>query len=208
MREMPQIRRVGTSAPSTTLRRQVDTSVTTELLGGLIVSDAAIVLACNLEARGHALSSDRGVLKVSNGAQLSAEDIAAIRRLRHHLLAIAGYSGLRTNDTMSEWPERDSSALSAESNSSSIARKRQDDSPIARGNASEHQSAMAQRSSVHGATRRSTADSESRISASASTSFAHASAMETIASPDGRRIRRKARNTNIASLPNLFSDAP
>lgn len=63
----------------------------TELTGGLLINDSAVTLAIQLEARGYRLSSDRGVLKVSNGAQLTLEDIAAIRRLRHHLIAIAVY---------------------------------------------------------------------------------------------------------------------
>lgn len=86
-----------------------------ELLGGLIVSDAAIALACNLESRGHVLTSDRGVLKVSNGAQLSAEDIAAIRRLRQHLLAIAVYPEMENTWTVTESEAHGSSTAPSQS---------------------------------------------------------------------------------------------
>lgn len=176
-----------------------------ELAGGLLVDDSAVTLAMQLEARGHRLSSDRGVLKVSNGAQLKPEDIATIRRLRHHLIAIAGYSGLRTHDMIPEWQESDTSARSAESHSfATNVRCEPAPSLTAQGSVSERRSVTAPRSSALGATRRSTVDSESRTSASASTSSARASATETIVSPDGRRIRRKARDTSIASSPSLF----
>ena len=63
-----------------------------ELRGGLIVSDAAIVLAVQLEARGHTLTvSADGKLLVSNGAALTADDKQQIPTLRLHLMAIAGY---------------------------------------------------------------------------------------------------------------------
>ena len=62
-----------------------------ELRGGLHVSDEAIVLACALEANGHALTVMEGKLVVSHGATLSPEDRAAITRHRLHLMAIAAY---------------------------------------------------------------------------------------------------------------------
>ncbi len=62
----------------------------TELRSGLLVADAAITLAVHLEARGHRLTAEAGILKVSDGARLTAEDTAEIRRYRWHLLAIAG----------------------------------------------------------------------------------------------------------------------
>lgn len=63
----------------------------TELHGGLFVADEAIRLACNLEARGFALTAKDGALLVSNGSALTATDRAGIVRLKRHLLAIAAY---------------------------------------------------------------------------------------------------------------------
>ncbi len=62
----------------------------TELRSGLLVADTAITLAVQLEARGHVLTAEAGVLKVSDGARLTADDTAAIRKWRFQLLAIAG----------------------------------------------------------------------------------------------------------------------
>ncbi len=63
----------------------------TELRGGLFVHDDAIRLAVDLEARGHRLTVDRHLLVVSDGTKLTKTDLAAIQRLKNHLLAIAGY---------------------------------------------------------------------------------------------------------------------
>ena len=68
-------------------------SDTVELRDGVIVLVEAIALALSLEARGHALASRDGALLVSNGSQLTADDRAAIHRLKRHLLHIAGYDG-------------------------------------------------------------------------------------------------------------------
>lgn len=62
-----------------------------ELKGGPIVADAAISLACDLEARGHVLAVKDGALLVSRGSALTAADRAAIARLKRHLMAIATY---------------------------------------------------------------------------------------------------------------------
>lgn len=62
-----------------------------ELRNGPIVKDEALVLAVSLEARGHALKLESGVLKVSDGTRLSETDRADIKRLRNHLLAIVDY---------------------------------------------------------------------------------------------------------------------
>lgn len=62
-----------------------------ELSGGLLVQEAALVLAVRLEAAGHALSVKDGTLLVSRGSALSDEDRAAIRALKNHLLAVVGY---------------------------------------------------------------------------------------------------------------------
>lgn len=67
-----------------------------ELRGGLIVSEDAVILTLALEAKGCALSlMEHGVvdgkLHVSNKGALTAEDMAQIKALRRHLMAIAAY---------------------------------------------------------------------------------------------------------------------
>jgi hypothetical protein len=62
-----------------------------ELRGGLFVREDAILLALDLEARGHVLSTKDGALLVTDGARLTAEDVAQIRALKKHLMAIAAY---------------------------------------------------------------------------------------------------------------------
>ena len=63
----------------------------TELRGGLFVRNDAMALALDLERRGHVLSVKDGVLYCARGTELSVADRAAIRSMRTHLLAIAGY---------------------------------------------------------------------------------------------------------------------
>ncbi len=62
-----------------------------EMKNGLIIADEAITLALSLEDRNHRLTVQDGALHVSDGKRLTAEDGAAIRRLRWHLMAIAEY---------------------------------------------------------------------------------------------------------------------
>lgn len=62
-----------------------------ELRNGPIVADAAIVLACSLERRGHVIASREGKLTVTNGTKLTPTDHEQIKRYRFHLLAIAAY---------------------------------------------------------------------------------------------------------------------
>lgn len=67
-----------------------------ELRGGLLVREDAVVLALALEAKGCALSlMEHGVvdgkLHVSNKAALTAEDMAQIKALKRHLMAMAAY---------------------------------------------------------------------------------------------------------------------
>lgn len=61
------------------------------LRGGLIVQNAAISLSLDLERRGHVLTAKDGILHVSDGAHLTAEDRAQIPAQRLHLIAIAAY---------------------------------------------------------------------------------------------------------------------
>lgn len=63
----------------------------TELRGGIFVADDAIILAIDLESRGHVLTSRDGALLVTDGSRLSAADRTEIQRLKRHLLAIAAY---------------------------------------------------------------------------------------------------------------------
>lgn len=63
-----------------------------ELRGGLIVRESAIALGCALEAKGHALRVEAGVLKVTQGSRLSPEDRAALAREKAHLIALCGYT--------------------------------------------------------------------------------------------------------------------
>lgn len=63
----------------------------TELRGGLFVDTDAILLALDLESRGHTLTARDGALLVTDGSRLSAEDRTKIQRLKRHLLAIAAY---------------------------------------------------------------------------------------------------------------------
>lgn len=63
----------------------------TELRGGMFVGTEAILLAIDLEARGHVLTSKDGALLVTDGSRLTAEDRAGITRLKRHLLAVAAY---------------------------------------------------------------------------------------------------------------------
>lgn len=63
----------------------------TELKGGLFVDTDAILLAIDLERRGHVLTARDGALLVTEGSRLSAIDRTEIQRLKRHLLAIAAY---------------------------------------------------------------------------------------------------------------------
>lgn len=63
----------------------------TELKGGLFVDSAAIILAIDLESRGHVLTARDGALLVTEGSRLSVTDRTEIQRLKRHLLAIAAY---------------------------------------------------------------------------------------------------------------------
>lgn len=62
-----------------------------ELAGGLLVQSDAIALALVLEQRGLTLTAKDGVLLVSPGSLLSADDRVAVQRWKRHLLAIAAY---------------------------------------------------------------------------------------------------------------------
>lgn len=62
-----------------------------ELHNGPVVRDAAIVLGCELEARGHRLTVQDGALHVSQGSALTTADIAAIKQYRAHLIACVDY---------------------------------------------------------------------------------------------------------------------
>lgn len=64
---------------------------TIELRGGLLITERALLLALRLEDAGHTLTAKDGVLLVGNGSTLTAEERAAIKAQRFHLLAIAGY---------------------------------------------------------------------------------------------------------------------
>lgn len=57
---------------------------------GLLIADAAIAIALDLEHRGHVLTATNGELRVTQPPELTEADRAAIRRYRFHLLAIAG----------------------------------------------------------------------------------------------------------------------
>ena len=58
---------------------------------GLFLANDAIALAIRLECAGHVMTAADGLLKVSGGATLTADDRAQITRWRLHLLAIADY---------------------------------------------------------------------------------------------------------------------
>lgn len=62
-----------------------------ELRGGLMVRDDALRLAISLEMRGHLLTAKDSALMVSNGSTLSADDRAAIKDCKAHILAILAY---------------------------------------------------------------------------------------------------------------------
>lgn len=62
-----------------------------ELRNGLLVREDAVLLALDLEARGHVLTTRDGTLRVTNGATLTAADTAAIKELKRHLMEIAAY---------------------------------------------------------------------------------------------------------------------
>lgn len=62
-----------------------------ELRGGLVVRRDAFELAHRLEGRGHRMAVSDGVLNVSNGSQLGADDRKAIKALRAHLIALVEY---------------------------------------------------------------------------------------------------------------------
>lgn len=62
-----------------------------ELRGGLIVRVDAILLALDLEAKGHALTAKDGALLVSQGSTLTGEEKRLVKELRRHLLALAAY---------------------------------------------------------------------------------------------------------------------
>jgi len=63
----------------------------TTLRSGLMLPDAAILLAIDLEKRNHRLSTKEGALLVSDGSRLTADDRAQIRQWKSQLLAIVGY---------------------------------------------------------------------------------------------------------------------
>jgi hypothetical protein len=62
-----------------------------ELKGGLIVREDAFQLYMALEDRGHHLRVQDGKLIVTNGRELKPADTAAIKAMRLHLIALAGY---------------------------------------------------------------------------------------------------------------------
>jgi hypothetical protein len=61
------------------------------LKGGLIVPEAAVILILELDRRGHVCTAIDGLLRVTNKAALTTEDVAGIKRYRWHLLALANY---------------------------------------------------------------------------------------------------------------------
>lgn len=62
-----------------------------QLRDGPIVRQDAVDLALRLEQQGHGLCVANGVLTVTNGSKLSAEDRQAIARERLMLLGLIGY---------------------------------------------------------------------------------------------------------------------
>lgn len=62
-----------------------------ELRNGVTVRESAVDLALLLERRGHFLSHVDGTLRVTRAATLTPDDMAAIRREKLHLIAIADY---------------------------------------------------------------------------------------------------------------------
>lgn len=63
----------------------------TELKGGLLVQSDAIALAISLEDRGLTLTAKDGVLLVSPGSALTADDRVAVQRWKRHLLEICSH---------------------------------------------------------------------------------------------------------------------
>ncbi len=61
------------------------------LRNGPIVTEAAVLLALQLEADGHTITARDGLLVVSRASVLSPETLTAIKQSRLHLLAIAAY---------------------------------------------------------------------------------------------------------------------
>lgn len=62
---------------------------------GMHFADDAVALALDLERANHRLTAKDGLLTVTNKAALTADQIAAIRRHRLMLLAVAGYESKR-----------------------------------------------------------------------------------------------------------------
>lgn len=61
------------------------------LAGGLFIQSDALALALDMETRGLTLTAKDGVLLVSPGSALRADDRVAVQRWKRHLLAIAAY---------------------------------------------------------------------------------------------------------------------
>lgn len=62
-----------------------------QLRDGPLVRESAVLLALDLEARGHALQSKDEKLTVTEASKLTAHDRAAIKENRLHLLALVAY---------------------------------------------------------------------------------------------------------------------
>lgn len=62
-----------------------------QLRDGPLVRESAVLLAIDLEARGHSLAEKDDKLTVSDGSKLTADDRAAIKRDVLHLRAFVAY---------------------------------------------------------------------------------------------------------------------
>lgn len=62
------------------------------LKGGVLVSQEALELAIGLELRGISIKADAGTLKAFPASAITPADVAAITRLKWHLLVIAAYT--------------------------------------------------------------------------------------------------------------------
>lgn len=58
---------------------------------GPLISQDAVLLALDLEARGHTMAARDGKLIVSDGSKLTTADREAIGQARRHLLAFVSY---------------------------------------------------------------------------------------------------------------------
>jgi len=62
-----------------------------QLRDGPLIREDALLLALRLEDAGHAMTVANGVLTVTNGSKLSAEDRSAIGACKAHLMALIAY---------------------------------------------------------------------------------------------------------------------